>query len=719
MKHVLKIFAIIFIFFTTKVLFAEEEIDFSEISSWEMIVIKWWEIIEDKENFIKNEPSKENISLPLKNTSVQSEISGFVWRTTVTQIFQNPYNTPIEAIYLFPLPNDASIDSMTMEIWERKIIWKIEKKTKAEELYQDAKNNWQTASVLHQQRENIFTQKVANILPWEEIKIHISYFETIKYEKGKYNYVFPIVVWPRYSRDSVTDKENITSPTISKDSINGHNINIKLKINAGVNIKQLNSASHDVDIKKISESEVEISLKNKQEIPNKDFSFEYNVSADTPQMWFLFHKDEENKNGYFTFLIEPQNKPTTKDIRNKEIVFVLDTSWSMSGRPIESVKKAMQKAIENLWENDYINIYSFNNWIEKLYIESKKANNNIKNEALTFVNNLQAWWWTVMDEPFKEALKDNGDYDDRMRIILIMTDWDIGNETDILHTIKTNLWKNRVFALWVDSAPNRYLLDSISEAWKWKTTYILEKDNIDEKVDEFYNTFKSPLLTDIEIDWDWIDTFDVLPKNIPDLYDGQPIKITWKYKWTLLSSLDKTKNISIKAKSWNTDFSQNISLTFPSTEKENNSLQWLWAKQKVKDIYQENLYQTNGKLEEEVTALGLNYSIMTNFTSFIAIDDQIRTSTWETQTIQVPNYEVEWKVYTNNSSFAGDSSLMFGASNVSNSSFAIKGKTLNIGLGEDNDVFLKNNLSIIIKITFAIIWVILIVFFIRRKYRRL
>ena len=715
MKHIWIIFAIICIFLTTKILFANEEIDFSQISSWEMIVLQWWEIIEDKESFIKNEPFKENISLPLKNTSVQSEISGFVWRTTVTQIFQNPYNTPIEAIYLFPLPNDASVDSMTMEIWERKIIWKIEKKAKAEELYQEAKNNWQTASVLHQQRENIFTQKVANILPWEEIKIHISYFETIKYEKGKYNYVFPMVVWPRYSPNSVTDSADITSPTISKDTINWHNISIKLKINAWVNIKQLNSASHDIDIKKISESEVEISLKNKQEIPNKDFSFEYNVAWDTPQMWFLFHKDEENKDGYFTFLIEPKKNPTTEDIRNKEIIFVLDTSWSMSGRPIESVKKAMQKAIENLWENDYINIYSFNNWLEKLYNESKKSSSTIKNEALTFVNNLQAWWWTVMDEPFKEALKDNGDYDDRMRIILIMTDWDIGNETDILHTIKTKLWKNRVFALWVDSSPNRYLLDSISEAWKWKTTYILEKDNILEKVDEFYETFKSPLLTDIEINWDWIDTFDILPKNIPDLYDGQPIKITWKYKWNLLSSLDKVKNIWIKAKSWNTDFSQNISITFPSIEKENNSLQWLWAKQKVKDIYQENLYQTNWKLEEEVTALGLNYSIMTNFTSFIAIDNQIRNSTLETQTIQVPNYEVDGKIHTNYSGRASmsnfDPSHTFAVDNIENARFDII-KSIDTISKEKNAFIIK--IWIIISIIIALIVSIIIL---RKKYK--
>ncbi|HRI36912.1 MAG TPA: VIT domain-containing protein, partial [bacterium] len=155
------------------------------------------------------------VALPLKHTSVKAEISGFVTRVFVTQEFQNPYTKPIEAIYHFPLPHDASVDSMEMQIGERKIIGKIDTRKEAEQKYETAKQNGQTAALLNQERPNIFTQKVANIMPGDDIKITISYFEVLKYDHGQYNFVFPMVVGPRYNPPSVSDAVNLESPTIS------------------------------------------------------------------------------------------------------------------------------------------------------------------------------------------------------------------------------------------------------------------------------------------------------------------------------------------------------------------------------------------------------------------------------------------------------------------------------------------------------------------------
>lgn len=228
-------------------IFSSEQINFEDLTQWEMIVIMWSEDTK-QEDFVV-EKDQEIISMPLKHTKVSWEISGFVARTTVVQEFQNTFEKPIEAIYNFPLPNEASVDSMIMKIGDRTIIWKIEKREDAEKMYEDAKNQGKTASLLNQERPNIFTQKVANIMPWDDIKIEISYFETLKYDSWKYTYTFPMVVWPRYPA-SVKDSKNITSPTIPADTRNWHTIDISLTVNAWVNIKWLNSISHDVDVKK-------------------------------------------------------------------------------------------------------------------------------------------------------------------------------------------------------------------------------------------------------------------------------------------------------------------------------------------------------------------------------------------------------------------------------------------------------------------------------------
>lgn len=619
------------------------KIPFEQITQGEMITVIGGA---NDPNAFSHEEIGQTAALPLKHTSVESEISGFVARTYVTQEFQNPYKSPIEATYNFPLPHDASVDSMEMQIGDKKIIGKIDTRKSAEQKYEEAKRNGQTAALLNQERPNIFTQKVANIMPGDVIKIKISYFEVVKYDHGEYGYVFPMVVGSRYNPASVTDAGNITSPSIPAGYREGHTIDMKLHIVAGVNIKGLKSNSHDVNVRKISDSEAEITLKDTDKIPNKDFSFVYSVASDVPQIGFLTHKIAGEKDGYFALVAEPQKSPKKSEIRNREIVFVLDTSGSMTGRPIETVKKAMKKAISNLGPNDSFNVYNFNTQVYTLFPAAKNADESTKNEGLKFVESLVAGGGTMMLQPFQSALKDDGRQSDRMRIILGMTDGDVGNESEILSTIKSDLGANRLFMLGVDAAANRYLIDKMAESGNGKATYVLGEDDIDAKVDEFYGNFASPVLTDIKIDWDGLNVSDILPQKFADLYAGQPLYVYGKYSaGMLLDSLDRERNIKITGKRGNEDYSQTVKVNFKNDETANSSIATYWARQKINEIYKGNRFVPNGKLEEEVTALGLRFSIMSEFTSFVAVDDTVRNVTGKVETRQVPVYEVEGKDY--------------------------------------------------------------------------
>src|SRR5512138_1498227 len=218
---------------------------------------------------------KAKTTCPLKHTDVKAEITGFLSRVTVTQEFENPFKEKIEAVYTFPLPQNAAVDDMTMIVGNRTVRGKILRREEAEAVYEAAKNRGQTASLLNQERPNIFTQSVANILPGEQIKIVISYVETLKYEDGSYEFVFPMVVGPRYvpgnatgaqghgfapDTDSVPDGSKITPAPAPSGMRAGHDISLDVTLDAGVTIDALDSKTHDVTVERPNDRSAHISL---------------------------------------------------------------------------------------------------------------------------------------------------------------------------------------------------------------------------------------------------------------------------------------------------------------------------------------------------------------------------------------------------------------------------------------------------------------------------
>lgn len=599
----------------------------------------WWNWSDPLSKPWSTQASTQLDHIPLKHTSVESHIAWFVSRTYVTQVFENTAEVPVEATYMFPLPNEAAVDFMEMKIGERVIEWTIDKKAVAEKRYQQATQQWKTASLLNQERPNLFTQKVANIMPGDRIEITISYFQSVAYEDGEYIYVFPMVVWPRYTPKSVKDTAKITSPTIPAWRT-WHDIDVTIHIDGWVPIQSISSASHDLLTTRNSENELTLTLKNEWEIPNRDLVISYRLATDEKQVWALFHHNLSDDHGYMTLMVEPPSQPKSEEILSKEVVFVLDTSWSMQGRPIIAMKKAMKKAINSLNEWDTFNIIDFDSSVKTLFDTPQKITSWNKKKWLKYVDSLIAWWGTVMDRPLQHALRKSWGDDGRIRVVLVMTDGDIGNEQEILRLVTKELWENRIFVFGVDAAANRYLLDRMVEVGKWKATYILNDAEIEEKVDEFYASFESPLLTNISVDRGAVRVYDVLPKHLPDLYEWQPIRISAKYD---VQGVSKDTVITIKWWQWDIPYIQELPVVFPKSNIANDSLKSLRWRKKVKEIYSLNRFENNTSLQEEVTQLWLEYRIMTEYTSFIAIDEQVRNQWWDQVAVVIPKYQVEGK----------------------------------------------------------------------------
>ncbi len=591
-----------------------------------------------------NSDGTERGLCPLKRTEVRAEVSGFVSRTTVTQIFQNPSNTAIEAVYTFPLPNNAAVDRMDMTIETRTIKGKIEERQTAQKLYAQAKQEGKVVALLEQQRPNIFTQYVANITPNAEIKVVISYVEILKYANDQYEFSFPMTIGKRYLPLSANEQDAAKiSPNY--ETRPAHTISLELNIEAGVPIENLASNTHEIEVLQTSVSHFSVKLRNENEIPNRDFVLKYKTAGAKISDAVLTHK-QPNKNGFFTLILQPPDKVLPQDTTPREIVFVLDTSGSMSGFPIEKAKEAMNLTLDNLNPNDTFNLITFAGETKILFDKPVAATRENLSKARKLLKDADSSGGTEMMKAIKAAFAPSGS-DKSMRVVCFMTDGQVGNEAEIIREVKENA-NARVFAFGIGGSVNRYLLDEISSEGRGETEYILPSDDGSAAARRFFERIRNPLLTDISLEFQGLTATEIYPREIPDLFDAKPVTVVGRY-----SSGGKGK-IILHGKMRSIPFQREIIVDFPAESNENDTLATLWARRKVADLMRQD-YQglQTGKMNEDVqkaiTNLGLEFSLLTPFTSFIAIEEQIVTDGSKTERVEVPS------AVPNNSANSGNS----------------------------------------------------------------
>ncbi len=583
---------------------------------------------------------------PLKHTDVTVEISGFLSRVNVTQEFENPFKEKIEAVYVFPLPASAAVDDMTMTVGERVVRGKILRREEAQAVYDAAKSGGQVASLLNQERPNIFTQSVANILPGERIRITISYLETLKYEAGSYEFSFPMVVGPRYMPGEATgrqgsgvspdttqvpDASRISPKLVAEGMRSGHDISLDIMLDAGVPIDVIKGKSQEVELERLSAHSAHVRLKSSSMIPNKDFILTYNVAGKSIQDALLAHRSE--KGGYFTLILQPPERITVADVMPKELVFVLDTSGSMSGFPIEKAKETMKLALDGLYPADTFNLITFAGDTRILFPTPVRATPANLKKAQDFLSATSGNGGTEMMKAIKAAL-DASDSQDHVRIVCFMTDGYVGNDMEIISEVQKHP-NARVFAFGIGSSVNRFLLDKMSEYGRGEVEYVALNDDGSAAARRFHERVRNPLLTDISVDWNGLPVSDIYPQRIPDLFGAKPVILTGRY------TAAGRGMIRLKGKMSGREFVREIAVDFPETESQHNVLSSLWARSRIDDLMGQDY---NGmqqgamkpELKETITNLGLEYRLMTQFTSFVAVEEMIVTDGGQPRRIDVP-----------------------------------------------------------------------------------
>jgi Ca-activated chloride channel family protein len=586
---------------------------------------------------------------PLKHTDVKAEISGFLSRVVVTQEFENPFKEKIEAVYTFPLPQNAAVDDMTMIVGDRTVRGKILRREEAEAVYEAAKTNGQTASLLNQERPNIFTQSVANILPGEQIKITISYVETLKYENGAYEFVFPMVVGPRYipgaatsvptasqgngfapDTDRVPDASRITPQPVPEGMRVGHDISLDVTLDAGVPIDALSSKTHDVNVDRPDDRRARVRLKDEDTIPNKDFVLHYDVAGKKIEDALLTHAS--GTGGFFTLILQPPERVTAEDVTPKELVFVLDTSGSMSGFPIEKAKETMKLALDNLYPYDTFNLITFAGDTHILFPEPLPATKENLQKAQEFLETRQGGGGTEMMKAIRASM-DPSDAQGHVRIVCFMTDGYVGNDMEIIGEVQKHP-NARVFAFGIGSSVNRFLLDGMARYGRGEVEYVALNDDGSAAARRFYERVRSPLLTDISVDWNGMPVADVYPKTVPDLFSAKPVIITGRY------TASGRGAIRLKGKIAGRDFVREIPVDF-SNSQQHDVLATLWARTRIDDLMSQDFKGAQrGNMQDDVkqaiTQLGLDYRLMTQFTSFVAVEEMIVTDGGQPRRIDVP-----------------------------------------------------------------------------------
>jgi len=583
---------------------------------------------------------------PLKHTDVKAKISGPLARVTVTQEFENPFAEKIEAVYTFPLPADSAVDDMTMLVGDRTIKGVIKPRDEARKIYEDAKRAGHVAGLLDQERPNIFTQAVTNIMPGAKVKIVISYVETVPYEAGAYEFNFPMVVAPRYMPGHAIGKQgggwaNDTTrvPDASRISPNvtpegtraGHDISVEVNVESGVPLEGLESKTHEVTTERPSKDRAIVRLRDKAVIPNKDFILKYAVAGKRVEDAILTHKD--SRGGFFTLLLEPPDRVAPAEAAPKELVFVLDTSGSMSGFPIEKAKETMKLAIDGLNPYDTFNLITFSGDTHILFPQPVPATPENVRQAREFLQSRYGGGGTEMMRAIKAALAPSDDQG-HVRVVCFMTDGEVGNDFEIINEVQKHP-NARVFAFGIGSSVNHFLLDSLAKYGRGEVEYVGLNDDGSAAARRFHERVRNPLLTDISVDWGGLSVSDVEPARIPDLFGAKPVVISGRY------SVAGNGVIRLKGKMAGRDFTREIRVNFPNAEAEHDVLATLWARRRVADLMSQDFAglqrgNTREDLKAQITKLGLEFRLMTQFTSFVAVEEKTITEGGVARRVDVP-----------------------------------------------------------------------------------
>lgn len=577
-----------------------------------------------------DDPSTDR--LPLKSTAADVRIAGIIADVTVTQTYRNEGTRTLEAIYIFPASTRAAVYAMTMTIGERTIVARIREKQQARQEYEAAKHSGRSASLLEQHRPNVFQMNVANILPGDEIRVVLAYTELLVPTEGIYEFVYPVVVGPRYVGQPASDTppaEHWTAnPYLHSGEPSPYAFTMKVQVDAGLPIQDIRCASHEVTIDYRGTDHAIIGLAPREKTAgNRSFVLQYRLAGDIIRSGLLLARGPEEN--FFLLTLQPPRRITPAVITPREYIFVLDVSGSMHGFPLDTAKSLMRQLLGGLRTSDRFNILLFAGSSQLMAERSVAVNPEHLALATRLIDDQAGGGGTELVPALRRALELPA-YEGCSRSIIVITDGYVNIETEAFRLIRNNLHKASVFAFGIGSEINRWLIESMARAGMGEPFAVTRPEEAAAVSARFGEYVQSPVLTRVELEFAGFDVYDVEPVRVPDLLAERPVTVFGKWRGEAAGVIRMSGLAADKR------YEATLPVDRFTTEASLPALRNLWARHRIAQLGDEYTLQPTDPVREAITGLGLRYALLTPFTSFVAVDEIIRRKDGEVRQVKQP-----------------------------------------------------------------------------------
>ena len=578
---------------------------------------------------VQGDPNVDH--LPLKDTQVKIATSGVIADVTVRQIYRNEGTRPINASYVFPASTRAAVYAMRMQIGNEIIVAKIKEREQAKRDFDQAKEEGKSASLLEQERPNVFSMSLANIMPQEQVEIELRYTELLVPTDNVYEMVFPTVVGPRYaSPNDETKKQDgfVSTPYLHQGQKPTSSLHISATILAGVPIYDLSCPSHQIVPQRVSPTAAHLTLDDSDPFQgNRDFVLRYRLAGEQiTSGLLLFQGQDEN---FFLYMAQPPQRVEVEAIPAREYIFVVDVSGSMDGFPLNTSKRLLRDLIAKLRPTDLFNVILFAGDSTVLSPQSLQANEANVTSAIRLLDEQRGSGGTELLPAIQQAMS-LPRQESISRSIVLVTDGYISGEQGVFDHIRANLNRCNVFAFGIGTSVNRYLIEGVAKAGMGEPFIVTAETEAEGIAAKFREYIQSPVLTDIQVRSIGFDIYDVNPMRFPDLFAQRPVILFGKWRGPVTGTIELTGKTGLG------EFVSRLDVAGSQTDEGNSALRYLWARSRIaelSDYGSSDLAEGNIK---EITALGLKYNLLTQYTSFIAVRELVTNPTGVADDVKQP-----------------------------------------------------------------------------------
>ena len=547
-------------------------------------------------------------------------VTGLVAKVQLRQRFRNDSDQWVRGEYLFPLPEDAAVNQLKLTIGERVILGEIREKQEARKVYEAAAASGRKASLVEQRRPNLFSNRIANIGPGETVIVELTYLQRVRYRDGSFSLRFPMTLTPRYTPESMgaaaAEVWNVQLPTPSPRSAAQQSIKLTANINMGMPLSAVSSPYHPITMTRQG-SVYDIALAEGSAAMDRDLLLTWRAPPGSEPRAAVFH-ERLGAEEYALLMVLPPSAPAAERAMPRELIFIIDTSGSMGGTSIQQARASLAFGLDQLQPEDHFNIIEFNNSARALYRKAVPANPHYVARAREFVRHLDAGGGTEMRTALEMALPQPAPESNALRQVVFITDGAVGNEVELFRLIQQRLGASRLFTVGIGSAPNSWFMRKAAKVGRGDFVYVGDILEVQQHMQTLFTRLSQPLMKDVQVDWPV--TVDAYPRQVPDLYPGEPLWIAARSDSAFGGS-----NVEVHGQTAGKAWKRALSFAPPVSGMEQawTGIGTLWARAAIESLQDEKIL---GRDESEVRAailpIALKHQLVSPYTSFVAVEQQ-------------------------------------------------------------------------------------------------